>query len=97
MNNVQTVLPPEKSDCTSDYSQWYHCSANQGIPDEIISTAWDIGQNISFVFHHRSAQQEVVAVPEVTKTKKEKRKIIDEDGEDFSAPESIDDSDEDYK
>jgi DNA repair and recombination RAD54-like protein len=54
VNDVQVQLPSEDSDCTSDLSHWYHCSNNRGIPDEILSKCWDLTENISFVFHHRS-------------------------------------------
>lgn len=97
--NVQTTLPPENSDCTSDYSQWYHASSNKGIPDDILSKAWDISNNVSFVFHHRSAKQEAPVEPE-KKIKKNKKMISDDDG-DYSEPETIveidDSDDEDYK
>lgn len=89
-------MPPENSDCTSDYSQWYHASKNKGIPDDILSKAWDIANNVSFVFHHRSAAQEAPAEPE----KKNKNKTIVDDDGDFSGAEliDIDDSeDEDYE
>lgn len=89
-------LPPENSDCTSDLSQWYHCAQNKGIPDEILSNAWNCTRNVSFVFHHRSATQEVTQEP--VKKNSEKKKIIYED-DDFdplsSGPEDA--NDEDYE
>jgi DNA repair and recombination protein RAD54 and RAD54-like protein len=89
LNNVQIKLPPEGSDCTSNLSQWYHCSNNRGIPDDILSKAWDATNHISFVFHHRSARQEVE--PDLKKNEKKKKSttIRDEDS-DFSEPETVD-------
>lgn len=98
MNDVQVTLPPENSDCTSDLSQWYHCSNNKQVPDDIISKAWDITRLISFMFHHRSAQASVEEQP--IKAKKEKKKIIydDDDCINISEEEQSDDTDdEDYK
>lgn len=54
VKNVQVKLPPETSDCTSDLSQWYHCSNNRGLPDPVMNKAWEISQMVSFIFHHRS-------------------------------------------
>lgn len=88
-------LPPENSDCTSDLSQWFHCSNNRGIPDEILTNASEMTKNVSFVFHHRSAKQEVPPEPE-KKQKKAKKIVIGEDS-DFSEPDSNEDSDEDYR
>jgi DNA repair and recombination protein RAD54 and RAD54-like protein len=95
VNGNQMILPPEKSDCTSDLSQWYHCSKNKAIPDEIISTAWDVTKSISFMFHHRSAQKEA----EQKEIKKSKKKIIEDEDEYDKEVLDIDDdsSDEDYK
>lgn len=91
------TLPPENSDCTSDYSQWYHCSTNKGIPDDILSEAWNQAKNISFVFHHRSAKTEAEPKPtQVKKKSKEKKVYIDDDG-DYTDPESNNGSDDDYK
>lgn len=96
INNIQTKLPPEGSDCTSDLSSWYHSAQNKGIPDEIFSRAWDAINNVSFVFHHRSSAavaEQTVADPE-TQPKKEKKYISDDE---YDEKEDIsDDSDEDY-
>lgn len=83
-------MPPEDSDCTSDLSQWYHCTNNKGLPDVILSQAWEVAKCVSFVFHHRSSGGEVE--PENV-APKEKRKIIEED-EDYEEPD--DSGDEDY-
>lgn len=88
-------LPPENSDCTSDLSQWYHCSKNRGIPDEIISAAWDVTKNISFLFHHRSAAKQIDPADE---KEKKPKKIENHDDNDFDEDVNVDDSDdEDYK
>ncbi|KAJ6648630.1 DNA repair and recombination protein RAD54-like, partial [Pseudolycoriella hygida] len=59
VNNIQIKLPPEDSDCTSDLSQWFHCTNNKGLPDTILSQAWEVTKCISFVFHHRSSGGEI--------------------------------------
>jgi DNA repair and recombination protein RAD54 and RAD54-like protein len=95
MNNIQVTNPPEESDCTSDLSQWFHCSNNRGLPDEVLSRSWDITKNVSFVFHHRSSGAETKEEP----AKKEaKKKIIYEDDDYISiSDDEKEDSDEDYK
>lgn len=109
MNNIQIQIPPENSDCTSDLSQWYHCSNNKGLPDTVLSQSWEVTKAVSFVFHHRSnnatVQQETSKSNnddfddennENCVNKKKKSKIWDEydDGDDDFEP--IDDKDEDY-
>ncbi|CRL00768.1 CLUMA_CG014023, isoform A [Clunio marinus] len=74
VNNVQVTLPPEKSDCTSDLSQWFHCYNPSTLPDEILGNASKLSNNVSFVFHHRSASQAVEVEPKPLPTKKNKRK-----------------------
>lgn len=97
VNNIQVTLPPENSDCTCDFSQWYHSSVNKGIPDDILLNAWDITKNVSFIFHQRSAQQEVVPDPKPPKKNKKDKRLPDDDG-DYTEPESNDDAnDEDYE
>lgn len=99
VNNVQTKLPPTDSDCTSDLINWFHCSNNQGIPDTILSQAWDVSKCVSFVFHHRSSQAEVKLEDATEKIGQKKKKQLrykdDEDGDDDFEPED-DDEDEDY-
>lgn len=99
VNNVQVKLPPEKSDCTNDLSQWYHCSSNKGIPDDIISRAWDVTKAVSFIFHHRSAEKKAETAPAPVKKSKDKKKIIYEDDDfvDLVSDDDDDDSDEEYK
>jgi DNA repair and recombination protein RAD54 and RAD54-like protein len=93
VNNIQVKLPPEEADCTCDLANWFHCANNRGIPDELFTTSASVTQNVSFVFHQRSATKEVEPKPE--KKKKKEKKMFDED---FSEPESIeDDDDEDYE
>lgn len=97
MAGNQVKLPPENSDCTSDLSQWYHCSKNKGVPDDIISKAWGITESISFMFHHRSAKKEVEPVKDEPKQNK-KLQIKNEDDCDYEDVNEPDDSgDEDYK
>lgn len=97
-------LPPEESDCTSDLSQWFHCASNKGLPDTVLSQAWDIVKSVSFVFHHRSAAAEVE--PDAQKvdvdkdsdaeqsSKGKSRFREDDEDEDVDVPD--DDSDEDF-
>lgn len=56
VNNIQVRSPPEDSDCNSDLSQWYHCADKKGLVDIILKGAWDSA--ISFVFHHRSHEEQ---------------------------------------
>lgn len=101
VDNVQVKLPPPDSDCTSDLSQWYHCSNNKGISDNILSQAWDVSKCVSFVFHHRSSQAEVKledATEKIGQKKKKKKKLYkdsdDEDDDMDFVPD--DDGDEDF-
>lgn len=97
VNNVQVKNPPEESDCTSDLSQWFHCTNNHGLPDDVLTRAWDKTQNVSFVFHHRSTGEEPQNQPEPKKKEKKKKIIYDDD--DFvniSEEEKEDSDDEDY-
>ncbi|XP_071952083.1 DNA repair and recombination protein RAD54-like isoform X1 [Antedon mediterranea] len=55
VNNIQTGLPPEGSDCNSDLSQWNHCADKRGVTDCILKGAWQT--SVSFVFHHKSHDQ----------------------------------------
>ena len=96
VNNVQVKLPPENSDCTSDLSQWYHCTNNRGLPDTILSQAWDVAKSVSFVFHHRSNSTAAEAEAATAKLSqgKQKQKYIDED--DFEEEPDDDYNDEDF-
>lgn len=92
-------LPPEESDCTCDYSQWFHASKNRGIPDEIISAAWNATpKSISFIFHQRSAAKQIDPKEEEEKQEKSKKKQEYRDDECEEDLIEIDDSgDEDYR
>lgn len=71
-------LPADTSDCTSDLSQWYHCSNNRGLPDTVISKAWDISEKVSFIFHHRSNSVAAEAKIEAeAKAKKRQQELED--------------------
>lgn len=99
INNIQVKLPPEDSDCTSDLSQWYHCTNNKGLPDTILSQAWDVAKSVSFVFHHRSSAAEVNKpdINPINKTVDEKKKKYRNDS-DYEEDDSgkDDDGDEDF-
>lgn len=58
-----------------------------------------MSRNVSFVFHQRSAKQEVAPESEASKQKKKEKKLmLDEDIDgDYSGPESDDADDEDYE
>lgn len=53
-------------------------------------------KNVSFVFHQRSAKQEVVPEPRAPKKNKKDKRQLDDDG-DYTEPESDDANDEDYE
>lgn len=101
MDNVQTKLPPEDSDCTSDLAQWFHCSNNKGIPDDILSQAWDVAKCISFVFHHRSSKTEVKLEDATEKIGQKKKKVFKDDEDDYNEDDDVDfvpedDDDDDF-
>ncbi|KAF3835590.1 hypothetical protein F7725_028148 [Dissostichus mawsoni] len=55
--NGREVRPPaEASDCTSDLSQWNHCSDKKGLRDQVLKASWDAA--VSFVFHQRSHEDQ---------------------------------------
>ncbi|XP_023663173.2 DNA repair and recombination protein RAD54-like [Paramormyrops kingsleyae] len=56
VNELQVRPPPEDSDCTSDLSQWHHCSNKRGLADAVLQASWD--GVISFVFHQRSHEEQ---------------------------------------
>lgn len=85
-------LPPEESDCTSDLSHWYHCSNNKGIPDDILSKAWDMTKCVSFVFHHRSNS---AVVEQQIAEQKRAEALKGKDGEREQAEEVVSDEDDD--
>ncbi|KAL3870083.1 hypothetical protein ACJMK2_042697 [Sinanodonta woodiana] len=56
VNNIQVKPPPPDSDCNSDLSQWHHSADKKGLVDIILKGSWDSA--ISFVFHHRSHEEQ---------------------------------------
>lgn len=91
VRNVQSILPPEGSDCTSDLSNWYHCADKKSLADVVLKQCWSLAETISFVFHHRSAKVETSKVVEDTKIKP-----IMEDAPDDDYSEEDDPNDEDF-
>ncbi|KAJ8968016.1 hypothetical protein NQ314_002520 [Rhamnusium bicolor] len=59
LNRIQIKNPPDSADCTNDLSQWYHCWDKKGLADMVLKQIWDMSKYISFVFHQKSACQEV--------------------------------------
>lgn len=96
MDNVQVKLPPPDSDCTSNLAQWYHCSDNKGIPDNILSAAWDVTKCVSFVFHHRSSAAEVKLEDATEKIGQKKKRVYKDDDEDEDFVPEDDEGDEDF-
>lgn len=60
VNNIQVKSPPPDSDCNSDLSQWNHSADKKGLQDLVLKGAWD--SSISFVFHHRSHEEQRLTV-----------------------------------
>lgn len=56
INNRQVRPPPDDSDCTSDLSNWQHCSDKRGLRDPVLQASWDAA--VSFVFHQRSHEDQ---------------------------------------
>ncbi|XP_073498787.1 DNA repair and recombination protein RAD54-like [Phyllobates terribilis] len=52
----QVRPPPDGADCTSDLSQWYHCSDKRGLQDPVLVAAWDAA--VTFTFHQRSHDEQ---------------------------------------
>lgn len=77
-------------------SQWYHCSTNKGVPDTVISQAWEASQRISFMFHHRSSQAEVRPEEAVEKVGQKKKKPVIEVDSDEDYIDKNHSSDEDF-
>ncbi|KAL9924689.1 DNA repair and recombination protein RAD54-like [Glossina fuscipes] len=105
-NNIQTQVPPTDSDCTSHLSQWYHCSNCKGLPDSILSQAWQTSKCVSFVFHHRSqgecekTDDNKENIESDTKSEGRNNIIYDDDNdEDFAGynDDCDDPNDKDYK
>uniref|UniRef100_A0A3Q2G2S0 DNA repair and recombination protein RAD54-like n=1 Tax=Cyprinodon variegatus TaxID=28743 RepID=A0A3Q2G2S0_CYPVA len=56
VNGREVRPPPEGTDCTSDLSQWNHCSDKKGLRDQVLKASWDSA--VSFVFHQRSHENQ---------------------------------------
>ncbi|XP_043941837.1 DNA repair and recombination protein RAD54-like [Protopterus annectens] len=56
VNGHQVRPPPDGSDCTSDLSQWNHCTDKRGLHDSILQAAW--GTAVTFIFHHHSHEEQ---------------------------------------
>uniref|UniRef100_A0A8C1JX16 DNA repair and recombination protein RAD54-like n=1 Tax=Cyprinus carpio TaxID=7962 RepID=A0A8C1JX16_CYPCA len=56
VNSRQVRAPPDDSDCTSDLSNWHHCSDKRGLKDPVLQASWDAA--VSFVFHQRSHEDQ---------------------------------------
>ena len=57
----QIKPPPDGADCSSNLSQWQHCSEKRGLEDQILKKVWD-GPTISFVFHQKSHDKKIETV-----------------------------------
>lgn len=88
-------MPPENSDCTSDLSQWYHCSNFKGVPDTVLAQSWEVTKAVSFVFHHRSNNATVQ--PESPKSNKSEDEDDDEEIKKKKKSKLWDDCDDDYE
>lgn len=86
LNRIQIKNPPDEADCTSDLQDWYHCRDKKGLADVVLKQIWDMSRFISFVFHQKSANQEVK--PVVVEQKAE-----EEQDEDWKEKDNSDDSD----
>ncbi|XP_018572376.1 DNA repair and recombination protein RAD54-like [Anoplophora glabripennis] len=62
LNRIQIKNPPDDADCTDDLARWYHCWDKKGLADMVLKQIWDMSKYISFVFHQKSARQEVKPV-----------------------------------
>ncbi|XP_072379893.1 DNA repair and recombination protein RAD54-like [Diabrotica undecimpunctata] len=85
MNKIQIKNPPDEADCTDDLALWYHCWDKKGLADMVLKQIWDMSKYISFVFHQKSAKQEV-------------KKVVEEEDPDYNEKEEsdFDDKDSDY-
>ncbi|KAL1501262.1 hypothetical protein ABEB36_006617 [Hypothenemus hampei] len=84
LNKIPIKNPPDEADCTSDLSQWYHCWDKKGLADIVLKQIWDACNYISFVFHQKSAKQEV---------KKIEKCEEDKEDSDYEPQDDADDSD----
>nr|CAH7767066.1 unnamed protein product [Callosobruchus chinensis] len=91
LNKIQIKAPPEEADCTNDLSQWHHCWDKKGLADMVLKQIWDMSKYISFVFHQRSAKQEV----KPQKSFEEETEVLEKE-EDPEYEDEDDDNDSDY-
>ncbi|CAD7086283.1 unnamed protein product [Hermetia illucens] len=98
INNLQVTAPPPTADCTSDLTQWFHCTNNKGVPDNVLSQAWSASKCVSFLFHQRS-QGEVESRSESADNEEKEDKVCFKDDEEVIEESDVDsdDSDEDFK
>ncbi|CAG9772199.1 unnamed protein product [Ceutorhynchus assimilis] len=87
LNKIPIKNPPEEADCTSDLSQWFHCWDKKGLADMVLKQIWTACPYISFVFHQKSAKQEV---QKAIKFREEDEKENDSDYEEQDDPEDSD-------
>lgn len=63
----------------------------------MLSQAWDVAKCVSFVFHHRSSQQEVKLEDATEKVGQKKKRVYeDEEDDDIDFIPEDDANDEDY-
>lgn len=60
VNKIEVKPPPQDSDCSSDLSLWHHSSDKKGLNDLVLKGSWNSA--ISFVFHHKSHEEQVQTV-----------------------------------
>ncbi|XP_050305885.1 DNA repair and recombination protein RAD54-like [Anthonomus grandis grandis] len=90
LNKIPIKNPPDEADCTSDLSLWYHCWDKKGLADVVLKQIWDVCKYISFVFHQKSAKQEVKKINSFKEEEEEQKDCEESDYEEN------DDSDSDY-
>ncbi|XP_063263220.1 DNA repair and recombination protein RAD54-like [Prinia subflava] len=57
VNGQQVRPPPDGSDCTSDLSQWHHCSDKRRLQDSVLKAAWDAAVTFTFYQHSHEEQR----------------------------------------
>ena len=60
VNGIQIKSPPEDSDCRDSLALWNHSADKKGLADVILKGVWQ--SLISFVYHHRSHDQQKITV-----------------------------------
>lgn len=88
LNKIPIKNPPDDADCTSDLSNWYHCWDKKGLADVVLKQIWDMCKYISFIFHQKSANQEVKKIKSFEEKEEDKNSDYeekdDEDDSDYS-------------